>query len=104
MPKGSAQMTEKLSTLLSEDDPLLTSKDVIAYLRRLTLPPSPSWLEKLGQGDRGPPVECYWGRRPMWRRSRIGTWAVERMKAPPRRPPDHSPANWQNSNPAKLGT
>ena len=30
------------STLLSEDDPLLTPKDVVAYLRSLGLPISPS--------------------------------------------------------------
>jgi hypothetical protein len=76
-------MTEKFSTLLNEDDPLLTSKDVVADLRSVGLPISPSWFEKLCQADRGPPVECYWGRRPMWRRSRVRGWAVERMKALP---------------------
>jgi hypothetical protein len=35
------------STLVSEDDPLLTSKDVIADLRSVGLPISASWFEKL---------------------------------------------------------
>jgi hypothetical protein len=69
------------STLVSEDDPLLTSKDVIADLRSVGLPISASWFEKLREADKGPPVECYWGRRPMWKRSRVRAWAEVRMRA-----------------------
>jgi hypothetical protein len=69
------------STLLSEDDPLLTSKSAVAYLRSLGLPISPSWFEKLCQADNGPPIECYWGRRPMRKRSRVRAWAEQRMQA-----------------------
>jgi hypothetical protein len=68
------------STLLSEDDPLLTPKGVVADLRSVGLPISPSWFEKLCQADKGPPIDCYWGRRPMRKRSRVRAWAEERMK------------------------
>jgi hypothetical protein len=72
-------MTGTISTLLSEDDPLLTSKDVIADLKSVGLPISPSWFEKLREAGKGPPVQCYWGRRPMWKRSRVRAWAIDRM-------------------------
>jgi hypothetical protein len=69
------------SSLLSEEDPLLTPKGVVEHLRSLGLPISASWFEKLCQADKGPPIDAYWGRRPMRKRSRVRAWAEERMRA-----------------------
>ncbi len=67
--------------LLNEDDPLLTPDASIDDLRSVGLPISPSWFEKLCQAGKGPPVDCYWGRRPMRKRSNLRKWAEDRMKA-----------------------
>jgi hypothetical protein len=74
-------MLQNDNRLLSEVDPLLTREGVVEDLRSLGLPISLSWLEKLSMAGRGPDVECYWGRRPMSRRSRARAWAEDRMKS-----------------------
>ena len=69
------------STLLDADDPLLTPKDSVADLNSFGLKISTSWFEKLCAANEGPPIDCYWGRRPMRKRSTLRKWAEERMRA-----------------------
>jgi hypothetical protein len=67
--------------LIKEDDPLLTRKGVHEYINiDLELPMSFPWLEKLALDGKGPPIECYWGKYPMSRRSRVREWAEKRMR------------------------
>lgn len=66
--------------LLNEDDPLLTMDGVVEELNKQNLPTSRSWLEKLVVAREGPKVDCYWGRRPMWKRSTARAWALSRLK------------------------
>jgi hypothetical protein len=73
-------MTEKDEKLLSEDDPLLTPKGVVEDLRSVGLTISPSWFEKLVAAGKGPPIDGYWGRTPMRKRSKARAWAEERMR------------------------
>ena len=66
--------------LLTLDDPLLTPHGSIQELKSYGLPISASWFEKLCLASKGPPVDCYWGRRPMRKRSTLRNWAAKRMK------------------------
>ena len=83
-------MLEKDGQMLSEADPLLTREALAEYLRKLGLPISISWLEKLygAEGEGGPPIECYWGRRPMTRRSQARAWAQDRLRKNEEQQPD----------------
>jgi hypothetical protein len=72
--------------LLNEDDPLLTPKGVVEDLGSVGLITSPSWFEKLVAAGKGPPIDGYWGRTPMRKRSRVRKWAEERMKSGAGRP------------------
>jgi hypothetical protein len=74
-------MTAKNKKLLSENDPLLTPKGVVEDLNNLGLRMSMSWFEKLVAADKGPPIDCYWGRTPMRKRSSARAWAEERMRS-----------------------
>ena len=67
--------------LLSEDDPLLSPKAMLDDLKCCGLGMSKSWYEKLHADGKGPPVDCYWGRTPMRKRSTGRKWAQERMEA-----------------------
>ena len=72
---------------LDDVDPLLTRKAVVADLCSVDIPLSFSRFEKLCMLGEGPPVDCYWGKRPLTRRSNVRKWAEERMaSAPPNRP------------------
>jgi hypothetical protein len=64
---------------LDDADPLLTRKAVVADLCSVGIPLSFSRLEKLCMVGEGPPVDCYWGKRPLTRRSNARKWAQERM-------------------------
>ena len=73
-------MPNKDDPLIIDDDPLLTRKAAVEYLNNdLNLPMSFPWFEKLALDGQGPPIECYWGKYPMSRRSRIRKWAEARM-------------------------
>lgn len=75
------------SEILDDTDPLLTRAAIAEDLRGVGVPISDSKLEKLCMGGQGPPVDCYWGKRPLTRRSNARKWAEERMaSAPPNRP------------------
>ena len=65
--------------LIVEGDPLLTRRGAVEYLRGLGVPISFAWYERLALSGRGPPVDGYWGRFPMSRRSRVREWAEARM-------------------------
>ena len=80
-------MAEDTTSLFSENDPLLTRSSLGGELRALGVPISDSTLEKLCMLGQGPPVDCYWGKRPLTRRSNARKWAEKRMaSAPPNRP------------------
>jgi hypothetical protein len=74
-------MQNEEDRLLDENDPLLTREAVVDDLRGLGLPLSFSRLEKLCMAGEGPPVECWWGKRPLSRRSKSRAWAEERLKS-----------------------
>lgn len=69
------------SQILNDKDPLLTRAAIVEDLRGLGVPISDSKFEKLCMAGLGPPVDCYWGKRPLTRRSKGRSWAVGRMKA-----------------------
>lgn len=73
-------MADKDDFLLKDDDPLLTRSGVVQDLRSVGVPISESRMEKLCMAGQGPPVDCYWGKRPLTRRSKGRAWAEERMK------------------------
>ena len=66
--------------LLNDADPLLTRSEIVGDLRDLGVPISASKFEKLCMAGLGPPVECYWGKRPLTRRSHGRAWAERRMR------------------------
>lgn len=73
-------MLMQTSELLDSNDPLLTMADAVADLNAQNLKISKSWFEKLHCAGDGPKVDTYWGRRPMWKRSTVRSWALERMQ------------------------
>ena len=69
------------SSILNDTDPLLTRAAIVEDLRNLGIPISESKFEKLCMAGLGPPVDRYWGKRPLTHRSKGRTWAVARMSA-----------------------
>lgn len=66
--------------LIDDKDPLLPPADCVSDLKKVGLRMSPSWFEKLCKANLGPPIDCYWGRAPMRKRSTLRQWAEERMQ------------------------
>jgi hypothetical protein len=75
-----ADENDELGIVLSETDPVLPPGPMLDYLRRCGFPISKSWYEKLHAENQGPPVDCYWGRTPMRKRSTARKWAQDRVR------------------------
>lgn len=79
-------MADEPTSLFNDDDPLLTRSSLARELRSLGVPISDSTLEKLCMLGEGPPVDWYWGKRPLTRRSNARRWAEQRLAStPPKR-------------------
>ena len=76
-----AEKDTKNSELLSDTDPLLTPKGAAEDLRKCGCRISASWFEKLSARGEGPPIDGWWGRTPMRKRSTVRAWAERRMQA-----------------------
>jgi hypothetical protein len=61
--------------------PLLTRKELRAYINSQGIPLGASTLEKLAMPSRGegPPIECFWGNRPLYKPERGLEWAKGRL-------------------------
>ena len=75
--------SEHYNATFDQSDPLLTQDQSYNFVRDvLGLPaPSKSYWNKLclpSRGD-GPPVETYWGARPLRRQSKVRDWALSRF-------------------------
>ena len=77
-------MTTPISpnAIFDDSDPLLTRMQGHSFVRdELKLPISAAYWNKIclpSRGD-GPPVEIYWGGRPMYRQSKLCTWSISRF-------------------------
>jgi hypothetical protein len=69
------------------DEPRLTRAELAKRLTEAGYPVALGSLNTWGSIGGGPPVDGYWGRRPMYRWSAAKVWAEQKFKTqPPARP------------------
>jgi hypothetical protein len=66
----------------SSEEKLLTRRQLAAFLTEHGYPTGHSTLAKYCSPaiNTGPPAECWWGKRPMYRPSRALEWAQSRLR------------------------
>jgi hypothetical protein len=71
----------------TEDDPLLLREQLRERLCELGYPLSQGTMNQLCAPSRneGPPIDGYWGRRPLHRLSKAVVWARSRLQQKPHR-------------------
>jgi hypothetical protein len=66
-------------------DKFLTRKELAEFLsHEVGVPTSLAKLNKLACNNLGPPVDAYWGNRPLYRRATGKLWAEQELKPTPR--------------------
>ena len=74
-----------MSISTEDDDPLVTRKAGVQYCREEDgLPITRSFVDKAAMRGEGPPVEGYWGKIHLHRRSKFVAWAKSHISEKPR--------------------